>query len=108
MASDRMIEQVEFIHRRLVRAKQLIEAGYVETAQGQDGLVYFCRSQTDPEKIYVVQRESCPCQDRFHWEGRKLCKHILALMILHGEIPLEKVGKDPHYWRRRHGHRGQR
>ncbi|MEM4724665.1 MAG: hypothetical protein QXP01_06605 [Candidatus Hadarchaeum sp.] len=95
-----IVERAELVRRRLERAKQLIEAGYVETAQGEDGPVYLCRSQTDPEKVYVVEKESCPCQDRFQWEGRKLCKHILARLILEGEIPLKKIGEAPFYWQK--------
>lgn len=90
-----IVERAELVRRRLERAKQLIEAGCVETAQGEDGPVYLCRSQTDPQKVYVVEKESCPCQDRFQWEGRKLCKHILARLILEGEISLKKIGKKP-------------
>lgn len=95
-----IVERIEFVHRRLERAKRLIEAGHLQTAQSSAGPLYICRSQTDPTKVYVVQKESCPCKDTFHWEGRKLCKHILARLIIEGAIPLEKIGQDPCYWQR--------
>ena len=102
MSAQEIIERVELMHRRLERAKQLIAEGRIELAQGDHGPVYFCRSQTDPTKVYVVQQESCPCPDRFHWEGHKRCKHILARLILEGAIPLQKIGQDPFYWNKRH------
>jgi hypothetical protein len=102
------IEQWEFVHRRLARAKQLIEAGLLETAQGEHGPVYLCRSQTDPTTIYVVQRESCPCPDRFHIDGQKLCKHILARLIVEEQIPLAKIGQEPWSRHRKNGHTHQK
>lgn len=95
------ITQIELMHRRLERAKRLINQGQIVIVQSAEGQMYLCRSQSDPERVYVVQPESCPCQDRFQWDGHKRCKHILARLILEGEIPLKEIGKNPFYWQKR-------
>jgi hypothetical protein len=110
-------ERIEWARRRLERAKRIVEDGLIKIAQTSDGPLYLCRSQTgkekEPEKAkeqeqwYVVGREECPCQDRFQLEGQKLCKHILARLLLEEDIPLKEIGKEPCYWERAGGKAGR-
>ncbi len=96
-----LIQRIEWAHRRLERAKKLLEEGLLQVAQSTEGPLYLCRSQSrdGQEKLYVVQRDDCPCEDDFYMEGRKLCKHVLARLLLESGIPLSEIGKDPIYWR---------
>ena len=95
-----IVQRIEWAYRRLERAKKLIEEGLLQVAQSTEGPLYLCRSQSrdGQEKLYVVQRDDCPCEDDFHMESRKLCKHILARLLLESGIPLSEIGKDPIYW----------
>jgi hypothetical protein len=95
------IEEIEWARRRLERAKQLIEDGLIQKVKTPAGEVYICRSQSQPEESYLVERESCPCQDTFHVNGQKLCKHILARLIVEEGIDLKEIGKNPLYWQRK-------
>lgn len=95
------IEELEWAYRRLLRAKKLIEDGFIQKIQTPEGESYVCQSQSRPEERYLVARESCPCQDEFHFNGQKLCKHILARMILEDGINLKEIGKNPLYWQRK-------
>lgn len=105
-----LIQRVEWAHRRLERAKKLLEEGLLQVAQSTEGPLYLCRSQSrdGQEKLYVVQRDDCPCEDDFYMEGRKLCKHILARLLLESGIPLSEIGKDPIYWHPKEKERGSR
>lgn len=95
-----LVQRIEWAHRRLERAKKLIEEGLLQVAQTTEGPLYLCRSQSrdGQEKLYVIEREDCPCEDDFYMEGRKLCKHVLARLLLESGIPLSEIGKNPIYW----------
>jgi hypothetical protein len=95
------IEELEWAHRRLLRARKLIEDGLIQKLQTPEGQSYVCQSQSHPQERYLVERESCPCKDEFQLNGQKLCKHILARLILEDGIDLQEIGKDPIYWQRK-------
>lgn len=93
-----VIEEIEWAHRRLERAKKLIVDGLIQQVHTEDGTSYVCQSQTHLQERYLVSRESCPCEDQFRFNGQKLCKHILARLILEDGIDLSEIGKNPAYW----------
>lgn len=95
-----VIEEIEWAHRRLERAKKLITDGLIQQVHTEDGTSYVCQSQTHLQERYLVSRESCPCEDQFHFNGQKLCKHILARLILEDGIDLNEIGKNPTYWKK--------
>jgi hypothetical protein len=94
-----LAETIEWAHRRLERAKRIVQGGLIGVAQTTDGPLYLCKSQTGGEEaLYVVGREECPCKDGFQLEGQKLCKHILARLLLEEGINLREIGAEPCYW----------
>lgn len=101
------IEELEWAHRRLLRARKLIEDGQIQKVKTQDGEAYVCQSQSHPEERYLIERESCPCKDEFHFNNQKLCKHILARMILEEGMDIKEIGKDPLYWQKKKEPKGQ-
>lgn len=94
-----LIERIEWAHRRLERAKLIIENGLIEQAQTTKGPIYLCKSQTHQDKLYVIEADNCPCRDEYQAGGHKICKHILARLIIEEGIPLAKIGADPIYWK---------
>ena len=95
-----LINRIEWAHRRLERAKRLIKDGLIQVAQTSQGPIYLCQSQTHQGKVYVVEPDACPCEDTYQVNGQKLCKHILARLILEHGLKLTEISKDPLYWQR--------
>ena len=92
-----IVEKIEALHKRLERAKEIVERGYIYPIYGRPG-VYVAKSATGQKdgkghlKLYLVDEEGCTCADfrRLAKVNGGWCKHRLAREILMSQSEKEE------------------
>lgn len=85
-----ILKTIEALSARLEKGKEIVAKGDIWPISepgnedgGGAGQRFACRSQSNPEIVYLVDEESCSCPD-FQRQNLHLgwCKHRLAAEIL--------------------------